>query len=247
MVQNNFFSLIQWEVKEYINLPILTFLIASAIIATLAKTSAINLPVVSYLNLYYGSGMVFTILTLVAGAFFCRSFAGSIGRGETKMLLSYPVKRWKLFLSKFTAMFLPIFIIYGVVYSLHLYIDSLSIFEPMFYISIFAFFLQLLLASGVSVAISMVTKSEVTSILAAVLLLLGIDNLSIAGSYFSAQGRFQFLFQYFGELTHNNLPFGENLVVTEGDILLAVSIPILVFVFLFLSAFIYYTRYMEID
>lgn len=242
-----FLGLIRWEIKEYLSLPVLAFLIASAIVAVLTMSSSNVRPDRNYINLYDGSGTVFIILTLVASAFFSRIFAGSLGRGEVKLMLSYPIKRWHLFLSKFTAMFLTVFAVYSIVYSLHLYLSALSIFEPMFYLSLFAFLLQLLLACGVSVAISMVTKSEVMSILASVILLLGIDNLVGYQSYVSAEGRFRFLFQYFGELTHGSLPLGEDFVVNSGDIAIAVLLPMSIFVLSLILSFAYFTRVMEVD
>lgn len=104
MAQHKFLGLMRWEIEEYLSLPLLIFLVASAIIATLSYTY-FGAPT-PYYNLFYGSGTVLLILALVAGAFFARSYAGSIGRGETKLMLSYPIKRSQLFLSKFTALFL---------------------------------------------------------------------------------------------------------------------------------------------
>jgi ABC-type transport system involved in multi-copper enzyme maturation permease subunit len=242
-----FLRLIRWEIKEYLSLPVLAFLIASAIIAVLAMNSSNVAPDKNYINLYYGSGTVFIILTLVASAFFSRIYAGSLGRGEVKLMLSYPIKRWHLFLSKFTAMFLTVFAVYSIVYSLNLYLNALSVLEPMFYLSLFAFLLQLLLACGVSVALSMVTKSEVMSILASVILLLGIDNLVGYQSYVSAEGRFRFLFQYFGEKTHGSLPLGEDFIVNSGDITIAVLLPVTIFVLSLILSFAYFTRVMEVD
>jgi ABC-type transport system involved in multi-copper enzyme maturation permease subunit len=246
MEHKNFFGLVRWQIEEYLNLPILAFLIASAIIAVLSQTSTNILPD-DYVNLYYGSGAVFTILALVASALFSRSFAGSMARGEMKLMLSYPIKRWQLFISKFTALFLTIFVIYGAVYSLHFYLDMLNLFEPMFYLSLFAFFLQLMVACAVSVAVSMVSKNEAISILASVLLLLGLDNMSGTSSYFSGQGRFQFLFQYFGKLTHDSLPFGDKFIVTTYDVVMAVSVPALIFAVLLFAAFVYFIRILEVD
>jgi ABC-type transport system involved in multi-copper enzyme maturation permease subunit len=247
MHRPRFIRLLRWEIKEYLSLPILIFLIASAIIAVLTMNSSNVNADRNYINLYEGSGTVFIILTLIASAFFSRIFAGSIGRGEVKLMLSYPIKRWHLFISKFTAMFLTVFAIYSLVFSFHLYLSALSIFEPMFYLSLFAFFLQLLLACGVSVAISMVTKNEVMSLLAAVIMLLGIDNLVGYQSYVSAEGRFRFLFQYFGELTHGSLPFGKDFVVNSGDIVVAILLPVSIFVLSLIFSFTYFTRVMEVD
>jgi ABC-type transport system involved in multi-copper enzyme maturation permease subunit len=243
----SFIRLIRWELEEYLSLPVLSFIIASAILAVLVQASSGFLPGSNYVNLYHGSGTVFMILTLVAGAFFSRSFAGSLGRGETKLLLSYPVKRWELFLSKVTALFVVIFVIYSTAYSMHLYLDGISLFEPMFYLTLFAFLLQLMIACGVSVAVSMVTKNEIMSMMASVLLLLGIDNIAGTQNYLSSQGRFRFLFQYFGELTHGAPPLGDEFIVTADDIVILVSIPVLVFVVLLFLSFVYFTRVMEVD
>lgn len=243
----SFIRLIRWELEEYLSLPVLSFIIASAILAVLVQASSGFLPGSNYVNLYHGSGTVFMILTLVAGAFFSRSFAGSLGRGETKLLLSYPVKRWELFLSKVTALFVVIFVIYSTAYSMHLYLDGISLFEPMFYLTLFAFLLQLMIACGVSVAVSMVTKNEIMSMMASVLLLLGIDNIAGTQNYLSSQGRFRFLFQYFGELTHGAPPLGDEFIVTTDDIVILVSIPVLVFVVLLFLSFVYFTRVMEVD
>jgi len=80
-----------------------------------------------------------------------------------------------------------------------------------------------------------------------VLLLLGLDTLAGYESYLSAQGRFRFLFQYFGQLTHGSPPFGENFVATSGDVTTAVLVPIIVFVSLIVISFAYFTRFMEVD
>jgi ABC-type transport system involved in multi-copper enzyme maturation permease subunit len=223
------------------------FLIVSAIISTLAQVTTNTNPVLNYVNLYRGSDTVFIFLTFSACAFLSRSFAGSLAKGETKTLLSYPMNRWQLFLSKFMAMFLAVFSIYGTAYSIHLYIDSLSILESMFYLSLFVFFLQLLVVCAVAVAISMLVKNEIMSLLASILLLLGIDNLAGIHSLVSTQGRFMTLFGYFGELTHELPPFGDEFVVTSEDVLLAISGLLLVFVVLFVLSFVYFVKFMEVD
>jgi ABC-type transport system involved in multi-copper enzyme maturation permease subunit len=245
MGQRSFFDLLRWELSAYLSLPVFVFLLASAIIAVLAVP--LNILGDNYVSLYNGSGMIFVILPLVTSALFSRSFAGGLGHGEVKLMLSYPVKRWQLFLSKFLAMFLPIFGLYGGVYCLHLYLDSLSVFEPMFYLSLFAFLLQLMFACAISVAVSIVTQSEVIAILAAVLLLFGIDSLGGDGSYLSGHGRFRFLFQYFGGLTHGSLPFDPDFVVTSSDVAVAILVPVLVFAVLIAVSFVYFARRLEVD
>ena len=241
-----FFGLIRWELEEYLSLPVLAFLIASAIIAVLVQ-SGHSMPHPQYANLHYGSGTVLLILTMVAGAFFARSYAGSIGRGETKLMLSYPIKRWHLFLSKFTAMFMTIFVIYTAAFSLHLYLDGLSIFEPMFFLSLLSFLLQLMLACSIAIGVSMVTKSEIMSILAAVLLLFGIDNVVGTQNYLSAQGREFYIFQYFGKQIYGAFPFGDNNIVIATDVSVAILVPIAIFCVLIMGSFLYFSRFMEVD
>ena len=247
MVFKNFVNLIRLELDNYLNLSVFIFLMASAIIAVLFQVTENILPANNYINLYSESGTVFIALTLVASAFLSHSFSGSITRHEVKLLLSYPIKRWQLFMSKFAAMFITIFTIYSFAYSLHLFIDKLSIFEPMFYLSLFAFLIHLLLVCAVSVTISLVTKNEIMSILASILLLLGLDSLAGNSAYLSGQGRFQYLFQYFGVVTHGSLPFGDSIVVTQDAVLGVILVPLSIFALLFFFSFVYFTRIMEID
>ncbi|NLE05498.1 MAG: ABC transporter permease subunit [Crenarchaeota archaeon] len=247
MKSKNFQELIRLELGQYLSLPVLIFLISTAIVAVLAQPVNSLKPEFNYTNLYHGSGTIFLFLTFSVGAFLSRSFAGSLGKGEIKVLLSYPVRRWHLFLSKFLTMFISVFIIYGAAYSIHLYLYSLSIFEPMFYLSLFAFLLQIMLASAVSVAIAMVVKNEVMSMLAAVLILLGIDNIVGNQSLLSTQGRFTDLFGYVGQQTHGVPPFGHNIVISFNDFFMAMAIPLAIFIILFSISFVFFTRIMEVD
>jgi ABC-type transport system involved in multi-copper enzyme maturation permease subunit len=245
MTQHTFLGLMRWEIEEYLSLPLLSFLVASAIIATLSYT-AFGDPT-SYSSLFWGSGTVLLILALVAGAFFARSYAGSIGRGETKLMLSYPIKRSQLFLSKFAALFLVVFTIYIPVYTLHVYLDGIAVFDPMVFLTLFGLLLELMLACSVAVGVSMVTKNEIMSILATVLLLFGLDNILGAHHVLSAQGRVFYLLQYFGEQLHGTPPFLGEPAVTANDTLLAVLVPIVVFAILIAGSFVYFTRYLEVD
>lgn len=241
-----FMGLIRWELEEYLSLPVIAFLVASAIIAVLIQPGH-SIPHPQYANLYYGSGTVLLILTMVAGAFFARSYAGSLGRGETKLMLSYPIERWQIFISKFTVMFLTVLVIYTGAFSMHVYLDGLSIFEPMFALSLLSFLLQLMLACSIAIGVSMVTKSEIMSILAAVLLLFGVDSVAGAQNLLSAQGREFYILQYFGRQIYGVYPFGDNSIVTAADVLVAILVPIVVFCMLIIGSFLYFSRFMEVD
>jgi ABC-type transport system involved in multi-copper enzyme maturation permease subunit len=246
MVVKTFGDLVRWELNEYLSLPMFAFIVVSAIFATLFQNSGVSVEG-GYVLLFYGSNLVFFVMTLVAGAFFSRSFGGSVGKGEIKLLLSYPIKRWHIFLSKFVALFAVIFVVYCVAYSIDLYLFGLTLFEPMFYLTLFAFLLQLLLVCGVSISVSMITKNEVMSMMASLLLLLGINNLVGVDSGFSAQGRLRYLFQYFGRQIYGVLPFGDGLVITFGDVVMSIMVPLLVFAILLILSFVYFNYFMDVD
>ena len=241
-----FQRLVLWEIEECLNLPLLSLIIASAIIAVLVQTSSNRALANSYINLYDGSSTIFLILTLVASILFSHSFAGSLGKGELKRMLSYPVKRWQVFLSKVIAINLIVFGVYASAFTLNLYLSSLSVFEPLFYVSLFVMFLQLLVVCAIGVAISLITKSEVMSILTSFLLILGIDyNLGV-NSYFSSQGRFMYIFGYFEQAAHNT-NMAINTPVTFEQVALSIAIPIVVVAVALTAAFVYFTRKMEVD
>jgi ABC-type transport system involved in multi-copper enzyme maturation permease subunit len=246
MAQHKFLGLMRWELEENLSLPLLAFLVASAIIATMVNYH-FEPPYRQYDRLFFSSGTVFLISSLVTGAFFARSFAGSIGRGTTKVMLSYPIKRSQLFLSKFTALFLVISVIYLPVFSMHVYVDGLAAFGPMILLSMFGLLLQLMLTCSIAVGISLLTKSEVVSILATVLLLFGLDSVLGYRHILTAQGRLFYLFQYFGNELYGKLPFEAWGEVTANETLLAVLAPIAVFVVLIVGSFLYFTRFMEVD
>lgn len=248
MNPKTFLILVRWAFEEYLRFPMLEVLIASAIIGVLSQTSIILLFKYNYSSLYMGTTLLFLFLTFSISAVFSRGFAGSLSRGEDKLLLSYPVKRAHLFLSKFIAMAFTFFVVFFAAFSMNIYLNVLSPFEPMFYVALFVLFLQVLLVCAITVAISMVTKNEVVSILASVLLLFGIENLLGSTSYFSGEGRFRVIFAYFGRLIRGEAPFGlENLVVTTDDIIITISVPLLVSTVLLVASFVYFTRFMEVD
>ncbi|MBN2261103.1 MAG: ABC transporter permease subunit [Clostridiales bacterium] len=245
--KKTFFNLLRWEFEEHYSLPILVFLISSAIILVLAQSNLNIHPERNFINLYNKSGSIFFILTIIGSAFFSRTFAGSIEKGKLKLLLSYPIKRWQLFFSKFSAMFIPLFIIYGTAFSINIYLDHLRPLEPLFFLSLFAFLLHLMVVSSVSISLSMVIKNEILSMMASILLIIGIENLFSIPNFFSTEGRLTYQFQYFGELSHNIKPFGDDFIVTSGDVIVTFLIPILIFSSLFVLSFIYFKRFMEID
>ena len=243
-----FSRLVLWEIEGCLSLPILSLIVASAIIAVLIQSSSTWSLDNSYINLYSGTSTIFLILTIVASTLFSHSFAGSLGRGELKRMLSYPVKRWQVFISKVIALTLIVFGAYASAFTLNLYLSSLSLLEPMFYVSLFAIFLQLLLVCAVSVGISMVTRSELLSIIVSFLLVLGLDNAFGARSFFTSGGRFRYIFGYFEQITHPNFYYPlTDTPVTVEQAGISIAIPVLVAAVALTAVFVYFTRKMEVD
>lgn len=240
-------KLMRWELEEYTAFPLLEVLIMVAIYSILTMPLGEIDVAKSYSNLHWGIERVFLFLIFGVGAVFSHSFAGSFAKGEIKLLLSYPVKRWQLFLSKFTALFLVLFAVYGAVFSVQVYILSLSPFEPMFYVSLLGLLLQLLFFCSITVTFSLITKNEIISILVSILLLYGLENIVSSGSYWSSTGQFRIIFGYFGYLTHGELPTGLMMNPTLENLALAISIPLALSAILLSASLLYFTRVMEID
>jgi len=244
-----FSRLLLWELEGNLTPPFLSLIIASAIIAVLSQQSPYP-DQLSYVNLYFGAINLTFFLTFVACILFSHSFAGSFGRGELKRMLSYPVKRWQVFLSKVMALNIILFSIYAVVYALNFYLNPISLTEPLFYVSLFVIFLQLLMVSTVSVGVSMITKSELISIFATFLLFLGLDNAldytSIFYGVFSSEGRFRYIFGYFEQITRIDSWFFVDPVTLE-QVLVSMIVPFVIAVVVLLASLIYFTRTLEVD
>jgi hypothetical protein len=111
-------------------------------------------------------------------------------------------------------------------------------------------FLQLLLVSAVSVGVSMITKSELVSILATFLLFLGLDQAldynSIFYGVFSSAGRLRHIFGYFEQITRlDSWFFVDPITLEQASV--SMIMPFVIAVVVLLASFIYFTRKMEVD
>ena len=234
--------LLVWELEESFAFPMLEVILVIAVLTVLTPAITEVSPASSYVNLTSGIQPIFLFLIFIAGVLFCHSYAGGISRGETKMVLSYPVQRSKLFLSKFIALFTVLSIVYIGVFALQIPLLALNPFEPMFYASVLLVMLQLFLVCTISTVLSVVTKNEVLSILASALLLFGIESIASSESLVTFTGRFTtgftFVRQYvYGGLSSTPLIDGLSSVFVVG------GFSVLLFVF----SYVYFTRKMEID
>jgi len=244
-----FCGLVRWAFEEYLSFPMLEVLIASAVIGVLAQTTIVIHFQHNYSVLYQMTGTLFMFITFSVSAVSARGFAGSSSKGEDKLLLSYPVKRWHLFVSRFIALFFTFIAVFFAAYSMHIYLSVLSPFEPLFYVGLFGLFLQILLVCAITIAISMFTKNEAISILSSVLLLIGIDSITGGYSYLSAEGRLKYISAYFGEYILGKSTAGTEqlFVLTTEGLIVAISLPLLISLFLLVMSFAYFTRFMEVD
>lgn len=244
-----FQELITWELEEYLAFPTIEILIVIAICTVLSSSIVETSPALSYSNLLSSARTIFMFLIFVAGALFCHSYAGSIAKGETKMMLSYPVQRRYLFLSKFTSLFTILFIIYASVFAMQIYLLVLNPLEPLFYASLLFLALQIMLVSAITTALSLITKNEMLSILVSILLLFGLENIASPTSVVSFTGRFTTGFAYISQQVHGVLPTGTGLttVPTITDTSISILVSVGVSAFLIILSYIYYARKMEID
>jgi hypothetical protein len=245
---NQLRKLFAWEIEEYLAFPIVELVIFIAIFTVLTPTIIEISATRSYSNLLSGIQTIFLFLIFVAAALFCHSYAGSLSKGETKLILSYPVQRSQLFLAKFLALFTVLFAVYAGVFALQIYLLALSPFEPLLYASLLFVALQLLLVCTISTALSVITKNEMLSILVSALLLFGIENIASQIGLVSFTGRFTTAFAFVSQQVRGVLPtVGVLAAPTMGDALLSLFLTIGISSFLFVFSYVYYTHKMEID
>ncbi|MGB9914876.1 MAG: ABC transporter permease [Candidatus Bathyarchaeales archaeon] len=242
-------ELIMWELEEYLSFPSLEILIIIAIFTILSSPIVETTPALSFSNLISGARTIFMFLIFVTVIIFSHSYAGSIERGETKMLLSYPVKRGHLFLAKFTVLFTVIFIIYAGVFALQIYLLALNILEPLFYTLVLFLALQILLICSVTTALSLITKSEIMASLLSTLFLFGLENIAATTSLISFTGRFIISFAFISKQLYGVLPSGIELSAVPTIMETCISLLAIVGIsfFLIMFSYIYYSHKMEID
>jgi ABC-type transport system involved in multi-copper enzyme maturation permease subunit len=234
--------LLIWELEETFAFPMLEVIVVIAIFTVLTPTIIEFSSASSYYNLTSGIQPIFVFLIFITGVLFCHSYAGGISRGETKMVLSYPVQRSKLFAAKFIALFTVLAIVYIGVFALQVPLLALNPFEPMFYASFLLVLLQLLLVCTIATVLSVVTKNEVISILASALLLFGIESVASSESLVTFTGRFTSGFKFARQYLQGG---SSSTPLTDGlfSVIAVAAVSVLLLVF----SYVYFTRKMEID
>ncbi|MCL1970587.1 MAG: ABC transporter permease [Candidatus Bathyarchaeota archaeon] len=235
-------KLLVWELEGCFAFPMLEVILMGVVLTVLTPVIIEVSPAFSYNNLLSGVQPIFLFLIFIAGVLFCHSYAGGISRGETKMVLSYPVQRSKLFLTKFIALFTVLSVVYIGVFAVQIPLLALNPLEPMFYASMLLVLLQLFLVCSIATALSVVTKNEVLSILASALLFFGIESVASNRSLVTFTGRFTAGFEFVRQYV-----YGIWSSVSLSDVLVSVFVVLGVSVLLFVFSYVYFTRKMEID
>jgi ABC-type transport system involved in multi-copper enzyme maturation permease subunit len=234
--------LLVWELEKCFVFPMLEVILVIAFLTVLTPEIVEVSSVFGYNNLLSGIQPIFLFLIFIAGVLFCHSYAGSLSSGETKMVLSYPVQRRDLFLSKFIALFGVLSAVYVGVFALQVPLLALNPLDPLFYVSMLLVLLQLFLVCTISTALSVVTKNEVFSILASALLLFGVESVASGEGLVTFTGRFTTGFEFVRQYFHGVLSS-----VSLSDVLVSVFVVLGVSVLLFVFSYVYFTRKMEID
>lgn len=244
-----FCGLVRWSFEEYLSFPMLEIIIATAVIGVLSQTTVVLHFNDNYSVLYRLTGTLFMFITFGVGSVFAHGFAGGSSKGEDKLLLSYPVKRWHLFVSKFVALFFTFVVVFFASYSMHIYLAVLTPFEPQFFVGLFGLMLQILLVCTVTITVSLFTKNEAISILSPILLLIGLESVTGSENYLSAQGRLRYLSTHFDEyVLGRTAPGGLDVgVLTPEALIITLSVPLIISVFLLVLSFVYFTHFMEVD
>jgi ABC-type transport system involved in multi-copper enzyme maturation permease subunit len=238
-----FARLLTLELQTYWSFPALELVIFTALLSILNNPPFFG----GYQQLnsgIYGLGILLQML--IIGVLVPRSFAGSISRRETNVLLSYPTKRTILLASKIAASFLVFFGALSLGVLFNVYLLGVSYFELAPYVLIAVISVQILFLCGLSLFISLLLKNEVLSIFAFLLIMFGLEFNPAATSGFLSN---------FTQIRSNNVMFqylttilyGSKATVTLGDFGIAIGFPLLTGLALIAASFIYFRWVLQLD
>ena len=237
--------LVLLEFEGYWSFPVFELVLFAAFFSILNQPAQTMITGYSNLNRgIYGIGILLQIL--IVGLIVPRSFAGSISRREIVVLLSYPVKRWTLLLSKILANFLPLMALLSCAIFAAVPLLGLSLLEAAPYALILTASIQLLFLFSIAMFISVIVKNEIVSIFVFLLLMLGIEfnPLTMSGpfTYLTQIRSNDILYQYLAGVFYNSpSAYGFDQFIS------ALSFILLVSFLLITSVFVYYVHVMQVD
>jgi len=182
--KRRFFIFLLWEFEEHFNFPVLEILVFVAVLFLIGFVSqsmhpymirgpVFDMPLYDYLD-FSLSGCIF-ISMFFTGFLFARNIAGKFSNREMKTLLSYPVKRRDLFLSKFFANFIVLYLLFGSVLVFDASLTGFSVFSPLVGFTLLSLLISLMFLCSVSMIISLLIKNEALSFFGVFFLIYGLE------------------------------------------------------------------------
>ena len=243
-------KLMTLELEAYWSFPVFELVLFTSLLSILNRpfqpfsSHEFNVPLLN--DGIYGLGILLQIL--IIGVLIPRSFAGSINRRETNVILSYPVKRKTLLASKILTNFLLFFGLLSLGVLINTYLLGLSYFELAPYVLIAIIGIQVLFLCGLSIFISLLLKNEVISIFAFLLIMLGLEFNPMAMSGFASNltqiRSNDVMFQYLVGVLYGKNP---GYTYTFQDFSTALGFPLLIGLLLIVASFIYFQWVLQID
>lgn len=244
-MKHSLLRLILLEFEGYWSFPVLELVLFAGFFSILNQPASISLTGYSSLNRgIYGIGILMQIL--IVGLIVPRSFAGSISRREIVVLLSYPVKRWAVLLSKIVGNLIPMLTVLYAAILMAVPLLGLGFFEAAPYVLILTVSIQVLFLFSVAMFISILVRNEIVSIFIFLLLMLGIEfnPLTISGpfTYLTQIRSNDILYQYLASVFyHAPSAYGFDQFAFAVSFILLISLALITIVF------VYYQKVMQID
>ncbi|MHA1721999.1 MAG: ABC transporter permease [Candidatus Baldrarchaeia archaeon] len=255
-----FFTLLLWEFDENFSFPVFEVLVFVAIFFLIGFTSQSMHPYMVWVPVFdmpfYGyldsslTGCAF-ISMFFTGFLFARNIAGKFSNREMKTLLSYPVKRRDLFLSKFFANFIVLYLLFGSVLVFDAVLTGFSVFSPLVGFTLLSLLIGLMFLCSVSMTISLLIKNEALSFFGVFFLIYGLEyyvsglrkpyNTCFSVSHGSVNIAAYLLRMYYsGKASLFSY-------ITFKMFLLSLGFQISIIVILMVVSFVYFVYFLEVD
>jgi len=249
-----FTRLLIMETENVWRFPTLEIMIAIGIINALRQPNPL-LPTIEYFrtaqyvaNPGWGTStffLIFLIPVLVA-----RSFAKGLSGTETRVMLSYPIKRWETLLSKLLIVLLPTLAIFSTVFLLSaFYLFQLPTLNPLPYSLLLSLLLPMLFLTALSFSLSLIAKDELKTVLFSLFIILSLES---SLDYVGAPYKYIFIrgstviSQYLHATFNGRLDnFFQN--YTTADVQVAFGFPIITTIILLMIVFLYFQYKLDID
>lgn len=237
-----------WEFEAYWGFPFLEIVLSIAIISGLSYYSGFVNVESKCREFGWALYQTYTQLIMIfaVGVSYSRSFADSINSKVMTVLLSYPLRRWEVFLSKFTTNLLSVYVIFGSNVIFNALLFDMNLLDSALYISLLILFVRSIFLCTVAMTVALVARQEAISILGSVLLLYGLEFataiLEPPYPYLSMARGGALMFDYL----IGSLCLGASNVAFQ-DFLLAFLFPVVVSSILLSAGLIYFQHMMQLD